>query len=73
MKAAEQYKKKLDYNNTYNKNTYRSFSVRFNKKSEAYIIEWLESKEGVKNYILSLIEADIKKEKKKAERKAKKK
>lgn len=73
MDSVEQYKKKLDYNNTYNKNTYRSFSVRFNKKTEADIIEWLESKEGVKNYIISLIESDIKKEKKKAERKAKKK
>ena len=73
MDGAEQYKKKLEYNNTYNKNTYRSFSVRLNKKTEADIIEWLESKEGVKNYIISLIESDIKKEKKKAERKAKKK
>lgn len=62
---SEQYKNKLEYNNTYNRNNYRSFSVRFNNKSETKIIEWLESQESIKSYLTALIEADIKKQEKK--------
>lgn len=63
MTSKAQYKRKLDYNNTYNRNNYRSFAIRFNINSEAEIIDWLENKEGVKSYIQDLIEADMKKKK----------
>ena len=63
------YQKKLDYNNTYNRENYRSFSIRYNKANEKKIISWLEKQDSVKTYITELILADI--EKKKAARKAK--
>ncbi|MBR3356286.1 MAG: hypothetical protein IKG46_00345 [Solobacterium sp.] len=63
-----QYQKKLQYNNEYNRKNYRSFSIRFNIKDEADIIEWLESKEGVKSYVTELIQNDIRKTAKKAEK-----
>ena len=65
MPNKNQYKNKLEYNNTYNRNNYRSFSVRFNNKTETGIIEWLESQESIKVYLTALIEADIKKQEKK--------
>jgi hypothetical protein len=40
MPTKNQYKNKLEYNNTYNRNNYRSFSVRFNNKTETNLIEW---------------------------------
>jgi len=55
-----QYKHKLEYNNEYNRNNYRSFSVRFNINSEKDIIKWLEDKESVKSYIVDLINNDMK-------------
>ncbi len=60
MSRKTQYKRKLAYNNEYNRNNYRSFSVRFNINGEADIIEWLEQKKGVKSYITSLIQNDMK-------------
>ena len=63
MSTKQQYKRKLEYNNTYNRNNYRSFAIRFNLNTEQDIINWLESKEGVKAYIQSLIEEDMKKKK----------
>lgn len=60
MSRKTQYKRKLAYNNEYNRNNYRSFSVRFNVNGEADIIEWLEKKKGVKAYITSLIQNDMK-------------
>ena len=71
MAKKTQYKHKLEYNNTYNRNNYRSFSVRFNNKSEADIIRWLEKQEGVKSYLEELVRADMKK-KKAAKKKTKK-
>ena len=59
MPKKSQYKRKLEYNNTYNRNNYRSFSVRFNNKSETDIIEWLEKKEFVKAYLTGRIKADM--------------
>ena len=59
------YEKKLEYNNAYNRENYRSFSIRYDKASEAKIIRWLEKKPGVKAYITDLIEADMKKSRKK--------
>ncbi|HCK87519.1 MAG TPA: hypothetical protein DHW39_01785 [Erysipelotrichaceae bacterium] len=67
MPRKSQYKHKLNYNNEYNRTNYRSFSIRFNNKSEADLIQWLESKEGIKAYIIKLIEEDMKKEQNKAE------
>ena len=72
MPTKNQYKNKLEYNNTYNRNNYRSFSVRFNNKTETNIIEWLEGQESIKGYLTSLIEADIKKQEKKKKAASKK-
>ena len=63
------YQKKLDYNNTYNRENYRSFSIRYNKANEKKIISWLEKQGSVKQYVTNLILADM--EKKKTARKAK--
>ena len=70
MAGKNQYKNKLEYNNTYNRNNYRSFSVRFNNKSETELIEWLEKQDSIKGYLTSLIQADIKKQAKKTKKKA---
>ena len=70
MAGKNQYKNKLEYNNTYNRNNYRSFSVRFNNKSETELIEWLEKQDSIKAYLTSLIQADMKKQAKKAKKKA---
>lgn len=59
MSKKTQYKKKLAYNNQYNRNNYRSFSVRFNINGETDIIEWLEKKKSVKAYLTSLIQNDM--------------
>ena len=69
MAGKNQYKNKLEYNNTYNRNNYRSFSVRFNNKSETELIEWLEKQDSIKAYLTSLIQADMKKQAKKAKKK----
>ena len=63
MAKNTQYQDKLQYNNTYNRNNYRSFSVRFNINNEADIIRWLEKQSGVKEYLSELIVADMKKKK----------
>ena len=69
MPGKSVYSKKLDYNNAYNRKTYKSFSVRFNKTSETEIIEWLESKDSLKEYFVELIKKDMEKSNKKAEKK----
>lgn len=69
MPGKSVYSKKLDYNNAYNRKTYKSFSVRFNKTSETEIIEWLESKDSLKDYFVELIKKDMEKSNKKAEKK----
>jgi hypothetical protein len=63
MAKKSQYQNKLQYNNNYNRNNYRSFSVRFSINNEADIINFLEKKDGVKAYIRELITADMKKAK----------
>lgn len=65
MAKKSQYKQKLEYNNNYNRNNYRSFSVRFNNKVEKTVIAWLEAKESVKGYLCDLIIADMEKNGKK--------
>lgn len=52
---------RMDYNNAYNRNNYRSFSIRFNQKTEREIIHWLESKNSIKSYITELILNDMRK------------
>ncbi|HAW13531.1 MAG: hypothetical protein PUE44_07175 [Bulleidia sp.] len=52
---------RMDYNNAYNRNNYRSFSIRFNQKTEREIIHWLESKHSIKSYITELILNDMRK------------
>lgn len=61
MAKKSQYKQKLDYNNTYNRNNYRSFSIRFSIKNETDIIHWLEEKKGIKAYVTGLIREDMEK------------
>ena len=63
------YEKKLIYNNAYNREKYRSFSVRYNIVTEAPIIEWLQEKESTKEYLTELILKDMEKKKKKEEKK----
>ncbi len=53
------YEKKLAYNNEYNRQNYRSFSVRFNRDEETKIIKWLEKQENIKKYLKDLISKDI--------------
>ncbi len=59
-KAIEAYKKKQDYNNKFNKQTYKQFIIRVNKKNET-LINWIESQENKNAYFLQLIESDMKK------------
>ena len=63
MEKTDRYKNKLEYNNQYNRNNYRSFSIRFNINDEHEIISRLESQESIKSYITALILNDIKKSK----------
>ena len=69
-KKINAYQKKLEYNNTYNRENYRSFSIRYSKNNEKKLISWLEKQESIKSYITDLILADM--EAQKAARKAKK-
>ncbi len=57
------YQKKLEYNNAYNRENYRSFSIRYGKENEKKIIAWLEKQDSVKQYITGLIVADMEREK----------
>lgn len=59
MAKKSQYKQKLNYNNAYNRNNYRSFSIRFSIKNETDIIQWLEKKKGIKSYLTGLIREDM--------------
>lgn len=63
------YEKKLQYNNAYNREVYRSFSVRLDKVKEKKIIKWLEKQPSLKHYLLELVEADMEKSKKKKAKK----
>ena len=47
------YEKKLAYNNEYNRQNYRSFSIRMNREEEKHIINWLEKQKSLKKYIIS--------------------
>ena len=69
-KKINAYQKKLEYNNTYNRENYRSFSIRYSKNNEKKLISWLEKQESIKSYITDLVLADM--EAQKVARKAKK-
>lgn len=57
QKAAE----KQAYNNAYNKQNYLCYSFRLNKESEfKYISHLAQQTEGLKPYLISLIEKDMK-------------
>lgn len=60
MNKRKQYRRKLDYNNTYNRENYHAFSIRLNNKKEAEIIQWLSQKDSLKKYLLELISKDMK-------------
>ena len=62
--AADLYQRKLDYNNAYNRENYRSFSIRCNHASEKKIISWLEKQPSIKEYLTQLILADMEKRRK---------
>lgn len=68
-KKMTSYQKKLAYNNAYNRENYRSFSVRYDVRNEKKIIKWLEKQEHLKLYITSLIEKDMEKVKKATKKK----
>ena len=57
------YQKKLEYNNAYNRDNYRSFSIRYGRESEKKIINWLEKQDSIKGYVTELILADMEKTK----------
>ena len=67
-KKMSSYEKKLQYNNAYNREVYRSFSVRLDKKKEKRLISWLEKQPSLKHYLVELVEADMAKAKKKAKK-----
>lgn len=57
------YEKRLEYNNQYNRSNYRSFSARFDVRTEADIIAWLSAQESLKAYLKELILQDMHKKK----------
>lgn len=67
------YESRLEYNNTYNRNNYKSFSMRLNNNEEADLIDWLKSQDSTKEYLVSLIRKDMEKNSKKKSRRTSKK
>lgn len=57
-------KAKQSYNNEFNKANYLSYSFRLSRAKEYKYMMWLAGRpEGLKPYIISLIEADMKRQK----------
>ena len=48
-----------EYRNNYNREHYKSFSIRLHHDKEIEIIDWLTHKPNVKKYIVDLINDDI--------------
>lgn len=48
-----------EYLNNYLKENYKSFTIKLSYKSERDLITWLESKEGLKDYLTTLINDDM--------------
>lgn len=59
------YESRLEYNNTYNRTNYKSFSMRLNINEEADLIDWLKSQDSTKEYLVNLIRKDMEKSSKK--------
>lgn len=72
-KKKTSYETRLEYNNTYNRNNYKSFSMRLNNNDEADLIDWLKSQDSTKEYLVSLIRKDMEKASKKRSRRSSKK
>lgn len=72
-KKKTSYETRLEYNNTYNRNNYKSFSMRLNNNDETDLIDWLKSQDSTKEYLVSLIRKDMEKSSKKRTRKNHKK
>lgn len=49
------------YNNDYNKQTYRTISFQIRKDDNSGILEWLDKHPHKKEYLVSLIKEDMKK------------
>lgn len=61
--ALKKKKEKIAYNNEFNKANYLSYSFRLSREKEYKYITWLASQpEGLKPYIIKLIEADMKRQ-----------
>ena len=50
---------KNQYNNQYKKETYKEYTLRLNKNTNADVIEKIENVENKRNYIIDLIRKDI--------------
>lgn len=72
-KKKTSYETRLEYNNTYNRNNYKSFSMRLNNNDEADLIDWLKSQDSTKEYLVSIIRKDMEKSSKKRTRRNHKK
>ena len=58
---------KNQYNNQYKKETYKEYTLRLNKNTNADVIEKIENVENKRNYIIDLIRKDISTVQKKGE------
>lgn len=54
-----------EYRNNFRKENYLTIGFKFNPVTEADIISWLDSKENLKEYILGLVDYDLKNRKRK--------
>lgn len=59
----EEYKKFRQYQTAYNKENYRFYGFRLNKKTDQDLIEFIDDLDSLTPYIKGLIEKDIKKRK----------
>lgn len=61
--AKKTYQSTLDGIKRYQKKVYKSVPLRLNENTEKDILEWLDLQENKRQYIISLIRADISKNK----------
>ena len=65
MFSKESYKHYREYQQEYQKKTYRMFNIRFSYTNDAELIEWMENQEQLAPYIRDLVTKDMEKKKKK--------